>query len=641
MILHDFYTGNAFDAYTYFGAHPTADGICFRVYAPAAEKVSLIGDFNGWNEDDLYQSGTGGVWEKTVPQAKIGQLYKYVIYAKEGWKCEHCDPYGFSMELRPGFASRIVDLSSYHFDDSSWLNRRTLAFNGPINIYELHLGSWRTNPDDPNGWYNYEQLADMLIPYIKESGYTHIELMPLSEHPVDQSWGYQNTGFFSPTSRYGTPQQLMKLVDRCHQAGIGVIMDFVPVHFAVDHYGLAKFDGSYLYEFPHDDVGYSEWGSKNFIHSRGEVASFLQSAAAYWLDLYHFDGLRMDAVSRLIYWQGNEDRGVNDRAVEFLRHMNGGLKQLYPTAMLIAEDSTSYPCVTAPVEYGGLGFDYKWDLGWMNDTLDYFRLPPWERSEKYHKLTFSMMYFYREHYLLAFSHDEVVHGKATIAQKMWGNYEEKFPQARALYLYMMTHPGKKLNFMGNEIAQLREWDEKREQDWDMRRYPNHDSFYRYICRLNQLYLEHRSLSDGDYDLRNFLWLEVHGEKKCIYAYLRGRLVNKEAFTENDKEEDMWKDSFPDRTITALNFSGTAVTGYRINLPCPMELHPLINTNTDIYGGETPENNRVLHSRYDTQAETYYIELDFAPYSGMLFRAVPRPAFKAFTGKKQRKDGKNR
>ncbi len=622
MILHDFYVGNAFDAYTYFGAHPTANGIRFRVYAPAAERVTVIGDFNGWTEEDLFRPGTGGIWEKTVPEAKIGQLYKYVIHTKEGWKCEHCDPYGFSMELRPGSASRIVSLSGYSFQDSNWLNRRTLAFNDPINIYELHLGSWRTNPDDPNGWYNYEQLADILIPYIKESGYTHIEMMPLSEHPVDESWGYQNTGFFSPTSRYGTPQQLMKLVDRCHQAGIGVIMDFVPVHFAVDHYGLAKFDGTHLYEFPHDDVGYSEWGSKNFIHSRGEVASFLQSAAAYWLDVYHFDGLRMDAVSRLIYWQGDENRGVNDRAVDFLRNMNKGLKRLYPTAMLIAEDSTSYPQVTAPVEYGGLGFDYKWDLGWMNDTLDYFRLPPWERNQKYHKLTFSMMYFYQEHYLLALSHDEVVHGKATIVQKMWGNYEEKFPQARAMYLYMMTHPGKKLNFMGNEIAQLREWDEKREQDWDMRRYPNHDSFYRYICRLNQLYKEHRSLSDGDYDPRHFLWLEVHGEEKCIYAYLRGGLVNKDAFTPQDREADMWKDTFLDRTITALNFSGVAVPNYRINLPCPMELYPLIHTNTDIYGGEAPENSQVIRSRYDAEKKSYYIELDFPPYSGMLFRAVP-------------------
>ena len=640
MVLHDFYTGNAFDAYTYFGAHPAGDGICFRVYAPAAVKVALIGEFNGWTEEELTQLGQGGVWEKTVPEAKIGQLYKYVIYTKEGWKCEHCDPYGFSMELRPGFASRIVDLSVYHFNDSDWMGRRTLAFNEPVNIYEVHPGSWRTNPEDKNGWYNYEQLADLLIPYVREAGYTHIELMPLSEHPADESWGYQNTGFFSPTSRYGTPVQLMKLVDRCHQAGIGVIMDFVPVHFALDYYGLAKFDGTYLYEFPHDDVGYSEWGSKNFIHSRGEVASFLQSAAAYWLEVYHFDGLRMDAVSRLIYWMGDENRGVNERAVQFLQRMNLGLKQLHPTAMLIAEDSTAYPQVTAPVQYGGLGFDYKWDLGWMNDTLDYFRLPPWERSAKYHKLTFSMMYFYREHYLLAFSHDEVVHGKATIVQKMWGNYEEKFPQARAMYLYMMTHPGKKLNFMGNEIGQLREWDEKREQDWDMRRYPNHDSFYRYTCRLNELYKAHKSLSDGDYDTRKFYWLEVHGEEKCIYAYLRGGLVNPDNLSEKEKLS-MWKDKTIDRTVAAFNFSGAPVPKYRINLPCPMELRPLISSDTDIYGGNTPQSRAVLRSTLDPETKTSYVELDFAPYSGMLFEAVPVTLPKAPPKKKAKKKAKKR
>ena len=638
MVLHDFYTGNAFDAYTYFGAHPTGNGVCFRVYAPAEEKVALTGDFNGWKEEEMVQLGLGGVWEKTLPQARPGQLYKYVVYTKEGWKCEHCDPYGFSMELRPGFASRIADLSAYHFNDSAWLRRRTLAFDRPVNIYEVHLGSWRTNKEDENGWYNYEELAELLIPYVKEAGYTHIEIMPLSEHPVDESWGYQNTGFFSPTSRYGTPAQLMKLVDRCHQAGIGVIMDFVPVHFALDYYGLAKFDGTYLYEFPHDDVGYSEWGSKNFIHSRGEVASFLQSAAAYWLDIYHFDGLRMDAVSRLIYWMGDEKRGVNDRAVRFLQNMNQGLKKRFPTAMLIAEDSTAYPQVTAPVQYGGLGFDYKWDLGWMNDTLDYFRLPPWERSEKYHKLTFSMMYFYQEHYLLAFSHDEVVHGKATIVQKMWGAYEEKFPQARAMYLYMMTHPGKKLNFMGNEIGQLREWDEKREQDWDMRRYPNHDSFYQYTCALNRLYKEHESLSDGDYDPRKFYWLEVHGEEKCIYAYLRGGLVNKDALAEKE-QLTMWSDKTIDRTVAAFNFSGVPVKKYRINLPCPMELLPLISSDTDIYGGSSPESHAVLHSRYDAEKEQYYVELDFAPYSGMLYQAVPVTLPKAPPRKKAKKKGK--
>ena len=621
MILHDFYVGASFDAYTWFGAHPAEQGFVFRVYAPEAQKVALYGDFNGWQEEDMQLIGTSGVWEITVPQAVEGQLYKYVVYSKEGWKCEHCDPYGFSMELRPKSASRLVRLDGYTFSDDSWMKHRQTSFDRPVNIYEVHLGSWRTAADHENGWYNYEEIADRLIPYVKESGYTHIEMMPLSEHPSDNSWGYQNTGFFSPTSRYGSPVQLMKLVDRCHQAGIGVIMDFVPVHFALDYYGLARFDGSYLYEFPHDDVGISEWGSKNFNHSRGEVASFLQSAAAYWLGVYHFDGLRVDAVSRLIYWQGDEHRGVNDRAVKFLQNMNKGLKEQFPSCMLIAEDSTSYPKITAPVQYDGLGFDYKWDLGWMNDTLDYFRTPPENRSQHYHKLTFSMHYFYQEHYLLPFSHDETVHGKATILQKMWGDYEQKFPQARAMYLYMMTHPGKKLNFMGNEIGQLREWDEKREQDWDLRRYPLHDGFYQYIRRLNQLYLTHPSLSDKEYDTRNFLWLEVNGEKDCVYAYLRGPLVNTAALLPEDKKGNIWQQP-ADRTVSVFNFSDRQISGYRIDLPTPMELRPLVSSDSDIYGGSYMGELPVLRPQYDSIKETWFIQTDLAPFSGVLYAVRP-------------------
>ncbi len=622
MNLHDFYIGAAFDAYTYFGAHPAENGVIFRVYAPNAVKVTLYGDFNNWQEEDMNLNGTGGIWEKEVKNAVPGQFYKYVIYSAEGWKCEHCDPYGFSMELRPGFASRIADLSDYHFTDAEWIKARSVSFDRPVNIYEVHLGSWMKNPEDENGWYNYEEIAEKLIPYVKECGYTHIELMPLSEHPSDQSWGYQNTGFFSPTSRYGTPQQLMKLVDLCHHAGIGVLMDFVPVHFAIDYYALAKFDGSYLYEFPHDDVGYSEWGSKNFIHSRGEVASFLQSAASYWMDLYHFDGLRMDAVSRLIYWQGDENRGENERAIAFIRQMNQGLKALHPDCMLIAEDSTAYPKVTAPVENGGLGFDYKWDLGWMNDTLDYFKSAPWERHDRYHKLTFSMMYFYQEHYLLPFSHDEVVHGKATILQKMWGDYEGKFPQARALYLYMMTHPGKKLNFMGNEIGQLREWDEKKEQDWFIRKYPNHDAFFHYIKRLNALYNSHRSLWDGDYDPRKFLWLEVHGEEKCVYAYLRGGLVNRDAvITADPKDENlMWKSDVSDRTAAVFNFSDVPAEKYMLRLPAPLKFIPLLSSDQDIYGGNTSGTLPEILPFYDEEEKCWKITLDIPAFTGLLYRA---------------------
>ncbi|MGN1089942.1 MAG: alpha-amylase family glycosyl hydrolase, partial [Huintestinicola sp.] len=409
MEMHDFYMGNVFDAYDFFGAHTNESGTVFRTFAPSAYRVTIIGEWNGWNEEDMQKNGQ--VYIYYSKDAMKGQMYKYVIYSQAG-RVEHCDPYGFAMELRPAFASIITDLMEYRFTDSRWMRDRTKNYDKPMNIYEMHLGSWISDPDDENGWYTYSSIADRLIDYLKKHNYTHVEFMPLSEHPADCSWGYQNTGFFAPTSRYGTPAQLMELIDKCHNADIGVIMDFVPVHFAIDSYALAKYDGSCLYEYPNTDVSVSEWGTCNFIHSRREVCCFLQSAADYWLSVYHFDGLRMDAISRAIYWQGEPSRGVNGCTVEFLRKLNDGLHKRHPTAMLIAEDSTSFPKITAPVEYGGLGFDYKWDLGWMNDTFDYFRTPPAERKNHHSKITFSMYYFYNELYLLPVSHDENVHGKA-------------------------------------------------------------------------------------------------------------------------------------------------------------------------------------------------------------------------------------
>ncbi len=445
--IQDFYIGKTFDAHTYFGAHLEKDGVWFRVYAPCAEKVSLIGDFNQWQGQWMERCEYHGVYQLFLSNAKPGMLYKYKIYGG-GRVTDHCDPYGFGMELRPGSASVIVDLKEYHFQDSNWLKQRQKSYEQPMNIYEMHLGSWKTKSETSSSWYTYDELAKPLISYLSENGYNYVEFMPLCEHPADCSWGYQTTGYFSPTSRYGTAAQLKALVDACHQARIGVIMDFVPVHFAMDDYGLALFDGTPLYEYPNDAVGQSEWGTCNFMHSRGEVCSFLQSAANYWLSEFHFDGIRMDAISRIIYWQGDPSRGVNKNAVEFVRFMNQGLHRLHPTAVLIAEDSTNFLKVTAPVEYDGLGFDYKWDLGWMNDTLNYFRTPPWERPAHYHDLSFSMDYFYNELYLLPFSHDEVVHGKATILQKMWGDYEYKFPQCRGTLCLYVSASREKAEFYG-------------------------------------------------------------------------------------------------------------------------------------------------------------------------------------------------
>lgn len=517
MDTYAFYVGQEFEAYQYLGSHPEGNGVVFRTFAPNISGITVVHE---GREVPMHQIHDGNFYEAWIEGAKPGDSYEYRMYFPDGNHCDHCDPYGFGMELRPDHRSIIRDMGSYTFHDARWMKQRNDRRREALNIYELHAGSWRKPGDKPDDWYTYEELGELLVPYLKEAGYNYIEFLPLSEHPCDESWGYQNTGFFAPTSRYGTADQLKKMIDLLHQNDIGVILDYVPVHFAVDYYALARYDGSELYEYPSSDVGVSEWGSYNFMHSRGEVRSFLQSAANYWLKEYHFDGLRMDAISRIIYWQGDERRGVNGNAVDFLKVMNRGVKERNPGCILIAEDSTNFPNVTASVDQGGMGFDYKWDMGWMHDTLNYFQTGPEYRPDNYHMLTFSMMYYYNERYLLPLSHDEVVHGKATITQKMHGDYEGKFPQARAMYLYMMVHPGKKLNFMGNEISQLREWDEKRQQDWDLRNYPVHDAFYRYMSELNHQYLTHPALWEGDYDGDGFQWVDCHQEFKSVYVIQR-------------------------------------------------------------------------------------------------------------------------
>lgn len=539
MDFYGFYTGRIFDAYKYLGAHIEGEKTVFRTFAPSASRISVIGEFNQWEESPMENVHDGNFWEFATDEAKPGMMYKYRIYDQTGRWIDHCDPYGYGMELRPNAASIIRETDRYRFHDEKWMKRRSDHRNLPMNIYEMHLGSFKKPSEEPDAWYNYEEMADILIPYLKENGYNYLELMPLNEYPCDESWGYQSTGFFSPTSRYGTADQLKAFVDACHKNEIGVILDFVPVHFAVDDYALANYDGTALYEYPHSDVGNSEWGSRNFMHSRGEVRSFLQSAADYWLSEYHMDGLRMDAISRAIYWQGMPERGVNSNAVEFLRYMNQGLKERHPSVILAAEDSTSFPGVTKSAKEGGLGFDYKWDMGWMNDTLDYFRTAPGYRTRDYHKLTFSMSYYYDERYLLPLSHDEVVHGKATILQKMYGDYEMKFPQARAFYMYMYAHPGKKLNFMGNEIGHFREWDEKREMDWNLLDYPAHQDFHRFMKDLNRFYLEHPAFSGMDYDTEGFQWLECHAQEKCVYVFERKsekeRIMAVFNFSDQDQE----------------------------------------------------------------------------------------------------------
>lgn len=564
MDIYGFYTGKIFDAYDFLGCHLDGNRGYFRTYAPNASRVTVIGEFTGWKDYEMNRIHDGKFWELITDGVEDGMMYKYRIYGRDGSVTEHCDPYGFGMELRPDSASIARDKNRYVFHDTKWMRDRSDCRRGPLNIYEIHAGSWKTNPENENGWYKYNELADILIPYLKENGYNYVEMMPIAEHPCDNSWGYQSTGFYSPTSRYGTADELREFIDKCHQNGIGVLLDFVPVHFAVDGYGLSMYDGTALYEYPNCDVGYSEWGSKNFNHSRGEVQSYLQSCANYWLKEYHFDGLRMDAISNIIYWQGDSRRGINRNALQFLQYMNRGLKGMYPSIILAAEDSSPYPGITKCADWGGLGFDYKWDLGWMNDTLIYFKDGMDDRMKDYHKLTFSMMYYYSENFILPFSHDEVVHGKATIMQKMNGQYDEKFPQARALYMYMYTHPGKKLNFMGNEIGQLREWDETREQDWDILKYPVHDAFHRYMMELNKLYLEHSALWEKDFDNDGFMWIDCHEEGRCIYAYERR--------------------SSTERLVIVCKFTNTPEENYYCHVEGASGLKLLLASDADCFDG---------------------------------------------------------
>ena len=602
MLPQEYHTGACFDLYRHLGAHPCKGGWSFRIWAPGALDVQLEGDFSGWQGAPMSRDNAG-VWSCTA-KAKEGQLYKFRVLGPDGSWVEHSDPCALAAELRPGTASRLFDLSRLEaqFTDGVWMAGQDKHYDRPMNIYEMHAGSWKRKPD--GSWYDYEELAQELIPWLVEHQYTHVELLPLAEHPFDGSWGYQNTGYFAPTSRYGTPVQFARFVNACHLAGIGVLMDFVPVHFAKNADGLARLDGTFLYEYD-SDVGQSEWGTCNFNFYRGEVRSFLNSAAAIWLDLYHCDGIRMDAISRALYWLGDPSRGVNQGAVQFLQNMNQGLHQRFPSAILTAEDSTNFLKVTAPVEYDGLGFDYKWDMGWMHDTLDFFATPFDQRRDAYHKLTFSMSYFYNELYLLSLSHDEMVHGKKTVIDKLWGTYEEKFAQARLLYFYMLTHPGKKLNFMGSELAHFREWDEERELDWMLLRYPLHDAFHKYIAALNGLYHAEPALYEGEYNAACFEWVACQSRDEGIYAYLRkGR---------------------GGPLLAVMNTQPKAYLKYPLYLTEGCTARMLFSTDLQQWGGTTrapSQPQATLPGGVFGRSHTLYVDLP--PLSGALYRLEELP-----------------
>ena len=601
--------GNHYEIYKKLGAHMVDDegqeGVYFAVWAPNAKSVSVVGEFNDWDRtrNPMTRAEYIGIYTCFVPGVKEGMMYKFCIETITGEYHMKADPYANYAELRPGTASRITNIENLKWTDSSWMTAREKWNHKkePMSVYEVHMGSWKRHPGtEDEGFYTYREFAKEITKYMKDMGYTHVEIMGIAEHPFDGSWGYQNTGFFAPTKRYGTPDKLMKFVDMMHQAGIGVIMDFVPVHFAVDGYALANYDGTPLYEYPHQDVGQSEWGSCNFMHSRGEVRCFLQSAAYYWMKEFHFDGIRMDAISRLIYWQGDESRGVNDTAIDFLKAFNLGLKQRHPTAMLIAEDSTAYPGVTEPVWKGGLGFDYKWDLGWMHDTLEYFQTGPEYRSRDYHKLTFSMVYFWNERYMLEYCHDEVVHGKATILQKMYGDYEDKFPQARAMYMYMMIHPGKKLNFMGNEFGQIREWSEAQEQDWMILKYPIHDAFHKYMVKLNDIYKKEKAFH-YDYHRENFEWLDCHQEERCIYAIGRKTADHK--------------------IVGIFNFSDKEQKDYKLTIKGHHTRRTLLHTEWEQYGGTMKKRKENIHLK--KKGKDSELTITLPRYSGVLLKLMKK------------------
>ena len=599
-----FFEGREIEAYKLFGAHPKKSYVEFSVWAPHAQKISVIGDFNNWDDSkNVMKKDDTGIWTARIKEAKVGQSYKYRVIQATGEVVDKVDPYAFYSELRPNTASIIASLDFDQWSDKEWMKSRNKGFDSPLNIYEMHVGSWMRE-EGQEGFLHYADIEKELIAHCKKHHYTHVEVMPLCEYPFDGSWGYQCTGYFSVTSRYGTNAELKHFVNALHKAGIGIIMDFVPVHFVKDNFALAKFDGTPMYEYSNPDDANSEWGTANFDLWKEEVRSFLMSAANYWLNEYHMDGLRMDAISNAIFWKGNKDRGVNEGACDFMKRMNFMLNEAHQgKIMLIAEDSTDYPNVTKSTLDGGLGFDYKWDLGWMNDTLEYLKKDPIYRQWHHNDLTFSMAYFYSEKFILPFSHDEVVHGKATIVDKMWGSYEDKFAQARALYTYMYAHPGKKLNFMGNEIGMLREWDEEKGCDWFLRDYPMHDAFEKFLMELSGIVAGDDAFYFG-YNPMNFAWIDADNASQNTFSFMR-------------------KGSKKDYIIV-MNFS---TNSYRMQFGVPVrgEYTEVLNSQWARFNGnlldETPQVARAVRLARNNQP--FMIEVDVPGFGAQIFE-VERP-----------------
>ena len=598
--LESFLHGYSLDSHKFFGAHKIDDEYVFRVYAPNAKEVEIKGSFTNWQTHKMNKISYTGIYEARFNNVKEYDSYLYNILTKDNRWIEKVDPYGFLMERRPMHNSRVFDVEDYPWHDEKWMKKRTKNFDEPMSIYELHIGSFVKIQGEE--FIDYERLAPVLCKHLKEHKYTHVELMPILEHPVDESWGYQVTGFYSVTSRYGNPKQLMYLVDYLHEHGIGVIMDFVSVHFACDSYGLLDFDGEQVYGYNHD-LKYSQWGSPSFDLGRDPVRSYLLSCVSYFLEYFHFDGVRFDAVSNMIYYDGDSSRGVNEGALEFIKRMNSLIKERYPSVMLIAEDSTSYPNVCGDVNYNNsLGYDYKWDLGWMNDTLKYFSLDPIYRKDNHNLITFSMHYYFSERFLLPLSHDEVVHGKKSIINKMWGSYDDKFKQARLLYTYMYTHPGKKLSFMGNEIAQFIEWNYKRELDWFLLDYPIHNQFNQFIKDLNKLYVSEKPMYKEDYTDNGFKWMMVDNKRQSVFTYYR-----------------KYRNEY---LVVVLNMTPVSYDRYEIGVPEYGYYEEMLNSDDIKYGGNTTlSGDYYISKKKKLHGQENVITIKLGSFGAIVFRRM--------------------
>lgn len=615
--LYLFHEGSNSNAYEYFGSHrKNKNTVVFRVWAPDAKNVSVTGDFNDWSETEnpmKLLKNSGGVWEAEIKNIKPYDMYKYCITAADGRTLMKCDPYGFHMETRPGTATKYYEIDDcYEWHDAKWVEGRNgkNIYESPVNIYEIHAGSWKQY-DDGN-FYSYRALADSLVPYVKKMGYTHIEFMPLTEYPFDGSWGYQVTGYFAATSRYGEPKDLMYLVDKCHENGIGVILDWVPAHFPKDANGLYEFDGGPLYEYSDPRKGeHYGWGTRVFDFGKNEVRSFLMSSASFWLKKYHLDGIRIDAVASMLYldydrkdgeWVPNKNGGnENLEAVEFLQKLNENIFRDFPYAMMIAEESTSWPMVTKPVFSGGLGFNFKWNMGWMNDILRYFSLDGFFRKYNHDCITFSMFYAFSENFVLPISHDEVVHGKKSLIDKMPGSYDEKFAGVRAFLGYMMAHPGKKLMFMGQEFGQFIEWNYEKGLDWLLLDYPKHRALQNYFKKINEFYKANPAFWQIDYSWEGFSWISSDDKDNSVIAFRR--------IDEKGKE-----------IIVVCNFTNVERCDYRIGIPKKGAYKIVFNSDDVEFGGEGKGNKGKLKTEsINMHGFEQSISLDLPPMSAIYIK----------------------